>query len=128
MFVALSLPLAVCACALSRTETTRILHAIAATLGAIFLVYTRTRGAWLGVGFGIAALVVALKVTEDYAGGWRVWSDRLAARKRPIDEHVGSNSTLCGSVCPHHAALASTVGPELHRGHQRGPTIRAIRL
>ena len=77
MFVAIVLPLVLCSVVLARDSSLRYLHAASGTLGAIYLIYTRTRGAWMGVGCAVIAVGLALYLTRVETKGWATWSGGL---------------------------------------------------
>ena len=98
MFVILVLPLAFAGFALSRSESLRSLHAISATLGTLFLVYTRTRGAWMGIGLSILVVVMVLLLAGEASSGWVAWRDALRSRTRALT--VCGMILLCGILLP----------------------------
>ena len=98
MFVAIVLPLAFSAIVLSEDKTSETLHAIATSLGVTFLIYTRTRGAWLGVGLSVIVIVLVLRLMQDETAGWRAWSDALKRRWRLLA--ICGGAVVCASLLP----------------------------
>ena len=98
MFVILALPLSIAGFALSHSESRRTFHAVAVTLGALFLLYTRTRGAWMGMGLGTIAAVVALRAPGADSVGWVAWSDLVRTRARALS--VCGLILVCGALLP----------------------------
>lgn len=96
MFVAIVLPLTLCAVALSRDSTAQTLHAVAGSLGSVYLIYTRTRGAWLGVGVAVIAVAVVLYLTRDEHEGWSAWSEAFKRRGRLLA--ICGAAVLCASL------------------------------
>jgi O-antigen ligase/tetratricopeptide (TPR) repeat protein len=119
MYVAIVLPLAFCAFNLSRDTALQSLHAIAGTLGAIFLIYTRTRGAWLGLGLAIIGVAVALYMTRGETSGWSAWSDAIRRRWRVL--------AVCGVV-----VICATMLPPTSKGeleslpHTKSSAVSAV--
>ncbi|HCK08612.1 MAG TPA: hypothetical protein DHW45_01980 [Candidatus Latescibacteria bacterium] len=84
MYVAIALPLAFGSLVLTRNDTTRLLHAASATLGVIFLIYTRTRGAWLGIIFAVVGVILALRVARDESSAYGAWFTGLVRQQRTL--------------------------------------------
>lgn len=98
MFVAVTLPLSVAGSLLARVDYGRVLHGIAWTLGGIFLIYTRTRGAWLGALIGIASAAGVLWLARPVSDGWGSWAAAIRERGRLV--WVCGLVVICASLIP----------------------------
>ena len=98
MFVAIVLPVSFCAIALALNDTERILHGIAGTLGTIFLIYTRTRGAWLGVLIGVIGVALVLYLIREESDAWIAWSEAIQRGRRVLS--VCGLVVLCAILLP----------------------------
>jgi O-antigen ligase/tetratricopeptide (TPR) repeat protein len=119
MFVALGLPLAFCGFTLANDRARQGLYAIATTVGGIFLIYTRTRGAWLGVGLGAIVVIVALRAYGQESRGWKAWVQALKNR--------GKILSACGLLLVCFSLLAPSRKTELQTiPHSKTSAVQAF--
>ncbi|MEE2753446.1 MAG: tetratricopeptide repeat protein [Candidatus Latescibacterota bacterium] len=83
MFLVGVIPVCVFPFLLSRHKITITVSAFAGTLSILFLIYTRTRGAWLGVGVGLSAAFLLLIVNE-HGRSALIQSIKVTGRLKPL--------------------------------------------
>ena len=100
MYLVLALPLAAVPFLIAPDTRRTALWSTPLTLGALLLVYTRTRGAW--VGFGLAILLVSIAVTigSESPGHFLRRARALLSGKKALIIFAGALILTAGSMVP----------------------------